>query len=991
MRIRSKQGIAFLLKAAVTALLFALLFAPERLGLRADFWGAELRPDALWNILRDVDARHLAWWLAAAAGVKCCGMLAGTLRWSLLLRGQAIRLPFWSLFQSWLVGRFIGIAMPGTLGLDGYRLYDSGRRSGRWVSCAAVIGVEKLTGFIALTTLVLLTLPLGRDLIQFKPAVLAVTLLALGVVLAVALSLLLTPHALRILAAILPAPGRLRGILDRVAASLGAYSGQRTLLLAALGLGVAVHAATCLMYFCTMSAIRAPQTSLGDILFTSPLMIWGTVLGPSVGGEGIREAVFTRVLGAQSGVPHAFLMAHLGWWTGEVVPFLMGAAVFAFRRNRERLAPLPELHEPEPLSVEHVRRYRRHVIDALCAGASAGLCVGVVVALGEAAWLTRILPRMAEYWLWLWGPAFYGTVFALGGVGLAGALGFATLLRGRALRKDRFFGLNTGLLLALGIVAIGLFRYYRDILGKHAMVPAEGAAVLLTAAMLGVTAAWLSAQAYRRMRLTRGTLAVAAAGFWVVVCAAGALIPPFFHVPPTASTSVAASAAPSAPNIIFIALDACRADAISLFSQNAAAHTPNLEHLARDGVTFTNAFAQAPWTKPSFATVFTGLPPNEHGATSQNARIAVGAPRLAALLAEQGYTTWGLANNPNLRSAYGFEQGFAQYIELEPERYFGASSSAAQMVLYEVLRRAHHQLEAFLRGGYLRATDFYQPADIVTQQGLALIEARAEALPRNPFFLFLHYMDTHDPFMDHERPGVGYARVRLGEPDPQKYLKPMQHAYRSELEYFDAELGGLLDGLARLDVYDDSLIVFFSDHGEEFFDHNGWWHGRTLYDEVLHVPLIVKAPKRLRAGEQMEGLVQLLDLAPTALAWAACPQPSAMRGLPLITPDGALTPGHARIYAENDFEGNELRGVRTPTEKLVLANPGNPRGVPERALFDLVNDPTERTNIVDSTTARAEELETLLKSPQEGATPPPAPAAPLAPAAREQLKSLGYL
>jgi arylsulfatase A-like enzyme len=266
----------------------------------------------------------------------------------------------------------------------------------------------------------------------------------------------------------------------------------------------------------------------------------------------------------------------------------------------------------------------------------------------------------------------------------------------------------------------------------------------------------------------------------------------------------------------------------------------------------------------------------------------------------------------------------------------------------------------------------------VTRQALSWLDGKA--VPEGtPFFLFLHYMDAHDPFMNHKKPGVGYARAILKDDPDHSLNEPMREAYNTEIEYLDTYLGALVDGLKQRGVYDNTVIVFTADHGEEFLDHNGFWHGFTLYDEIQHIPLIIKEPKQQHAGEKNTDLARHIDIAPTLLQFAGIPAPTAMRG---------------QAYGHNDFEGNLLHAVRTAGQKIITANPDNVRQLAPTELYDLAKDPKEKTNLAgDPAQATVKtELEQILLQVQSGnETATPAASAPISDAAKEQLNSLGYL
>lgn len=996
----SRKIVAFCIKLAVTVGLFVLLFRPQTFGLAADTFGG-VTPGKMLAEIREVEAHHLAFWLLFAAVVKLAGMLAGVLRWRLLLQGQGLKIPFWYMVQSWFVGRFIGIFLPGTIGLDGYRLYDSSRYTGEVIKSTTVIAVEKLIGFIALTFLVFLTFPLGFKLLDIKLPVLVAILAVLGTFVSVTFLLLLNPRVIQVLVAVVPTPRVIRDKFDKLGSAVTAYSGSRRSLLLAVAFGIMVHLGTCFMYFGTMMAIRASNTDLLDILFASPLMIYGTVLGPSVGGEGIREIVFVSLLSGKSGAATAATFAHLGWWIGELVPFLIGLPIFVLRSRPARKEMESELAEARALAVEsesgprltsrEVGEYRRKLIRCGVAGILAGLVAGAIVGLTEAGWLASTMAGLSELGLYWWGPLVYGPLFAGVGLGVAAALVFLYLLLDRFAPLAVTFGLCAGGAVGAAVIIIGRWRFQRDVLGGHGLslnenLLALGAAVAIGAGVAVVLA--LVAMPFRRNVRVASCAALASFALLVLGGAGFSAV----TAPDKEGVILDVREGAGGPNIILIAVDALRADFLSLYSDSAVARTPNLRDFAADSILFGNAFAQSSWTKPSFGTIFSGLYPGAHTATSKTALLPDAVETFPELLSAGGYFTKGFANNPNITAIFNFDQGFTDYVDLKPDLYFGASPSASKLSLYEVLRRVRQQVEARLMGGRMVVTDFYQPAEAITQRGLDWLDG-AERPAEAPFFLFLHYMDPHDPFMDWERPGVGYARVRLGNPDPEQYLEKMKKAYVLEIEYLDEYIGKLMDGLKERGLYEDTVIVFTADHGEEFFDHEGWWHGQTLYDELVRIPLILKLPGMAMGGTRHMGLAHHVDIAPTLLGEAGLPVSASMHGVALVQGGevGAMSSGYS--YAEVDFEGNVLRSVRTPVGKLTLANEDNNRGLAQCSFYDLVSDPGEAKNLCGEGTTDESELRKLLNEMEvyirENAAKPVLLEA-LPEDLEEQLESIGY-
>jgi arylsulfatase A-like enzyme len=581
----------------------------------------------------------------------------------------------------------------------------------------------------------------------------------------------------------------------------------------------------------------------------------------------------------------------------------------------------------------------------VAAGIAGGIWGGVVVGAGEAlaAWLhghgAGELPAFA------WAAIAYGLAGA--GVGLAAGLAAVPLRTGA-------FGLGLGGAIAgLGFVVLR-FRIIRDVLLEqvpHGIVPVLGQGVAAVAAAAVAAAIWYRLRPVdgRRPWFARPPVSALVV---VVVAGAWAGVARVASTPPREAAPSARAAAPDgAPNVVLIAVDTLRADHLSCYG-HAANRTPAIDALAADGVRFARAFAQASWTRPSMATILTGLYPSSHGAVHKADALPDRVDTLAELLAAGGYYATAFVDNVNIAPTFNFQQGFAEYHYLAPALLFGASDPAAQLALYSGLRLVR---ERFLT----RRVDvhhYYRPAEEVTAAAVRWLDAPGGR--ERPFFLFVHYMDPHDPYFVHPFDGEGYARVAHPNPAPAERDR-YRGLYDGEIAYLDEHLGGLVRALRDRDLYDDALIVLTADHGEEFHEHGGWWHGTTLYDEQTHVPLVVKAPRGARAGTVVSGLVTSLDIVPTVLAEAGIAIPATLPGRPLLARDGGAS-GHERVFAEEDFEGNVLQAVRTPQWKLITANAGNPRGLRPEELYDVGRDPGETTDVAASADATREELRAAL-------------------------------
>jgi uncharacterized protein (TIRG00374 family) len=337
-----KKILSWVLRLAITIGLFVLLFT------------------------RTVDPREAlaelegisAGWLLAALVVQATAILSSVVRWNILLRGQGLYVSRGHLMRTFLIGRFFGTFLPGTIGLDAYRTYDIASRTKAVAKSLAVIVVEKIIGFFALSTLVLVTLPAG---LRFLPTqVLVFVFLAFCVPVSISFVLLLEPNlVLRLLDLPFPFKRRIEGKLRQAANALAAYRSRRRSLLLAVLCGIVVHLSTTLMYYCTARAIGAP-VSLYDVLFAGPLMIVAMVGLPSIGGVGVREFTMVGLL-ARIGVPEssAFTLGHLGFWVGLALSLIGGVLYMARPASYRPVIHMAQLGEQDarvPQSQTPVRR-----------------------------------------------------------------------------------------------------------------------------------------------------------------------------------------------------------------------------------------------------------------------------------------------------------------------------------------------------------------------------------------------------------------------------------------------------------------------------------------------------------------------------------------------------------------------------------------------------------------------------------------------------------
>lgn len=404
------------------------------------------------------------------------------------------------------------------------------------------------------------------------------------------------------------------------------------------------------------------------------------------------------------------------------------------------------------------------------------------------------------------------------------------------------------------------------------------------------------------------------------------------------------------PNILFIVVDTLRSDHVGCYGYKRAT-TPAMDRLATEGIRFECAIAASSWTLPSVMSMFTSLSPSAHNVVNYTRSLAEGATSLAAELVKGGYQTAGIISNPGMNSQFGFGRGFGLYDD--------------STVVFNV------GLDFFEDKGSQRRDVIGTPcsADMTFQAGSWLKDKRK---PGVPFFLFLLYFDPHCDYT----PPAPYDEM-FTAPDYQgeqngrgikalagKTLTPADKEqiiglHDGEIRYTDDKIGELIEGLNKLGLTEDTVIVITADHGEEFWDHGGVAHGHTLYDELIRIPLIIRFPKRISPGAVVRKQVTHIDLMPTLLDMAGLPIPAQCQGrslCPLLRgQEGDF--GEQPVISETSIQ-DDYACIRTPTRKIVEKNKGL-----TREMYALSEDPKEQKDL--SATKRSKEFEPLAREFQE--------------------------
>jgi arylsulfatase len=575
-------------------------------------------------------------------------------------------------------------------------------------------------------------------------------------------------------------------------------------------------------------------------------------------------------------------------------------------------------------------------LGGFAAATIAGGLGGALVGIGESILVSWTSASADEYWMFLFGAVAYGAIGAA--LGLAVALAWQAARRGRA--DERELG-QVAIAVAVLLPVLAIARYHVAQRLFQENLPLATPTGLMTHALIllgAVVAAGLGIAVLRLCYRARGALAVG--GTLAALLAGAALIGLMTdHSQPPAMARPAQRPAADQPNVILIVADTLRADAAAWSGQQG--EPSGIAQLTKDGVTFDRAYSQSSWTRPSVATILTAQYPSVHGTVRKLDFLPESALTLAEVMKAKGYWTAAFTTNINVAPIFNFQQGFDEFHYLEPSFYFGATDSATKLAAYKGLRAAREKLSSTIW-----VQNFYQDAEVVDENVAAFLASR----PPEPFFLFIHYMDPHDPYFEMPYNGHGVARVSTPAP-PADRADELHDLYRGDVRYFDEYLKKLTDRLQQSGLYDRSIIALTADHGEEFHEHGGWWHGTSLYEEQVHVPLIIKRVAEPQAGARRSDVARSLDIAPTVVAAAGLPLPDAFQGVDLF--QGAV---NEPLLAEEDLEGNRLSSIHMGDWKLITANRDNPRGLPPVELFNLADDPRERTNLAASETDRVGEM-----------------------------------
>ena len=419
------------------------------------------------------------------------------------------------------------------------------------------------------------------------------------------------------------------------------------------------------------------------------------------------------------------------------------------------------------------------------------------------------------------------------------------------------------------------------------------------------------------------------------------------------------------PNILLYVIDTLRADHLGVYGYPRPV-SPQIDAFAAEATVFDDAVAQSSWTRASMASIFTSLWPLQHATNRRGDVLAPEAVTLAELLREAGYETVAFAKNQNVFPTFGFSQGFEDFNAMWAK---GKS------------HKINAKVEKWLQ----------------TYDG------------DRPFFLYLHAVDPHVPYGPPEGFKYQFAKksnddLTLSRPPGPKIWKKLESKqqerilghlldlYDGEIAYNDSTFGQLLEILQESSVYEETLIILLSDHGEEFQDHGNWQHGRNLFVENLHVPLIVRFPDRGH-GVRVKRRVQHIDLFPTLLDYLDLDVPEFLEGssfLSWVTDPQSLVeedsrPAYSFLYLDGLPNVSVIEGEWKLVQNLSQGE------IAWTNLFNRTEDPGETRNRALERPILASYLATLIAKRRGEESRLTAGEAVLDERMEEALKALGYV
>lgn len=421
-----------------------------------------------------------------------------------------------------------------------------------------------------------------------------------------------------------------------------------------------------------------------------------------------------------------------------------------------------------------------------------------------------------------------------------------------------------------------------------------------------------------------------------------------------------------ARNLVLVTIDSLRRDALGCLHRSGGP-SPSLDRLAGEGVLFTGAVSNGPRTPSAFPAILCSLHPLVSGETG----LPPGATTLAEALRAAGRRTAGFnLDNPYLSEQCGYARGFDRYDDFWHSKTGNSDTSKPPPIkrmkkaIQDAIGRRSLALLLFFQAMFQRGGAPFLKGETATDRALDWIDEKKD----QHFFVWLHYMDVHYPYLPLEKPGIGQRLSYLGAflgllcGARRRPLRLMRELYQARVERMDRMIGRLVEGLQEQGLHGNTLVAITADHGEMFGEHGSFTHGPKLYDELLRVPLILTGAGAGR-GETVTAQSSLIDLAPTLLDLLDVETPPAFQGRSFrrLIESEDREDGDPAISAVTHAGGRKRRGTALEVYRIVSCRHQGWKYIFDEEggreeFYDLENDPGETVNLIADRPEQAKPL-----------------------------------
>ena len=428
-------------------------------------------------------------------------------------------------------------------------------------------------------------------------------------------------------------------------------------------------------------------------------------------------------------------------------------------------------------------------------------------------------------------------------------------------------------------------------------------------------------------------------------------------------------------NLILLTIDCLRADHLGCLGYSKKI-TPNLDYLAGSGVLFSQAISAASWTLPSFTCLFSSSYPSMHG---EQPGIANSRVTIAQVLQRYGYRTAAFHSNPFLSSFFGFGKGFDTFDDSMHKNSYESLLRKPRELLKSIVGTKARWLYKFLAYLYGLVVTPSPKADKLNNKAARWLRDN-----RNDFFLWMHYMDAHEPYwqckgilspfrvcqihnfnLNRKAEKNKYKGSEQGSLSP-KEINRLIKLYDENISHVDKMIGSFLRMLDRNNMLSETIVIVTADHGQQFMEHGYYGHRYFLYEELIRVPLIIAGP--MLESQVINQQVTLLDLAPTVLDLLGIDKPSSFSGtslLPLMRGNSTSSKGTdvISVTSVNDIAIQKRRWLNA-NDKQMSIRTGKWKYIyvegKQDELYCLEGDPKELQNLIDVEPQIASELRTKI-------------------------------